>query len=221
MRRLAPLALLAFPLLAACPSGKLEDAMPYCEDTRTAIAPDEATALGITANDVLAGLPAEETTTFRYVDGASTDLTIAFTPDAQAYFVDSVAVYPETDGPVPAIAVVCDDRIEFDGTLAFATADGAFAESLAVTLAATADAANIREELDLDALTGTFDIEPFVDAEDYDALAAWIDVSFVAGQSQGKVEGQASGEDECADGDECTAWAQVVEVGTWDAATDG
>jgi hypothetical protein len=220
MTRLAPRFLLAFPLLAACPATTPEDAMPYCEDTRTEIAPDEATALGITANDVLAGLPAEETATFRYVDGGSTALTVAFTPGAQAYFVESVEVYPETDGPSPAIAVVCDDRIEIDGSLAFATADGAFAESLAATLTATADALALREELDLDALVGSFAIEPFVTAEDYDAVEAWISIRFVDGQSEGAVEGQASGTSACDDEAECTAWAENVEVGDWSNAAE-
>lgn len=214
------LTVLPLALLAACPAEQVEDGMPYCEETRTAIALDEATAIGIPANDVLAGIPAEETRVFRYKDGGTTDLTIHFASDAQAYFVDSVEVYPETDGPMPDIAVICDDRIEFDGTLAFATADGAFAESLAVTLAATAENVSIHKELDLDALAGTFDIVPFVTGEDWDEVKAWIDVSFVAGQGQGKVEGQASGEDACENGDACTAWAELVEVGTWDAATD-
>lgn len=212
---LAPLA-----LLTGCPTfgEKPADEGPHCEDTKTPIGFDEVTALGFSANDKLAEVPMEEAATFVYADGTTTDLTVGFAPAEGAYFVDSEAVYPE-DGPSIDIAVICDDRIEVEGMFAFATADGAFSESFASVLAATAESLGIYQELDLDHLNGTFAIEPFVDAEGYDDVRAWISASFAAGQSRGSVEGQASGEDECS-GDECSAWATSVPVGTWDAAAD-
>lgn len=217
--RLFPAAF-ALALLSACPVDNKGETGPYCEDTKTDIALDEVTPIGITAADVIADAAAEETAVFTYVDDATTDLTLGFVAGTGARFVDSEAVYPETDGPQPAIAVICDDRIEVDGTFSFATADGAFAESFSSVLNATAERTYISQALDLDGLAGTFDLVPFVDAEDYDALEAWIDVVFTDGVSAGAVNGQASGEDECADADECTAWATNVEVGTWGPASE-
>lgn len=214
MSRFLALSLLA---LVGCPSKEALDEGPHCEDTPTDIALDEANALGFTAAEVLATLPTSESTELAYEDLSTTTLDIAFAPGSAARFVDSEAVYPE--GMTTDIGVICDDRLEVDGTLHFFTGDGAFAEELAVTLTAPSLAdAGIWEELDLDGLSGTFDIEPFVDATDYDTLKAWISVAFGGGVSTGAVEGQASGQDDCEDGDTCTAWAESVAVGTWPSA---
>lgn len=205
-------------VLTACPDGGKADEGPHCEDTRTPIAFDEVTSLGFSANDKLAGVPLEEATRLLYADGVATDLTVGFAPAEGAYFVDSEAVYPE-GGMTTDIGVICEDRIEVEGMLAFATADGAFSESFASTLSASADSVSVHQELDLDGLNGSFDIVPFVQSEDYDALSAWIDVRFQDGASVGTISGQASGEDECT-GDECTAWAESVEVAEWPIADE-
>ncbi|MFN7146543.1 MAG: hypothetical protein ACK4YP_22400 [Myxococcota bacterium] len=208
------------PLLAltACPAGRPADEGPHCEDTRTAIAFDEVTPLGFSANDKLAGVPLEEATRLLYADGVATDLTVGFAPAEGAYFVDSEAVYPE-GGVTTDIAVMCEDRIEVEGMFVFATADGAFSESFASTLSASAESVSVHQELDLDGLNGSFDLAPYVQAEDYDALAAWIDVSFHDGASVGSISGQASGEEECT-GDACSAWAESVAVGEWPVADE-
>lgn len=205
-------------VLTACPAGRPADEGPHCEDTRTGIASDELTPLGFSVDDVLAGVPLEEATRLVYADGTSTDLTVGFARAAGAYFVDSEAVYPE-GGVTTDIAVICEDRIEVEGMFPFATADGAFSESFASTLFATAESVSIHEVLELDNLNGSFDLVPFVQAEDYDALSAWIDVQFVDGASRGTISGQASGEDECS-GDECSAWAESVEVAEWPVAEE-
>lgn len=210
--RALPLLLL---VLTACPPRGNDEGV-HCEDTPRDIAMDEVTPIGRTAEDVIAQVPVEEATTLGYADGATTPLTLGFAPAGTARFVDSEAVYPE-GGEVPAIAVICDDRIEADGVFTFATEDGAFAESFDAPVAATESAITLNVELDLDGLSGTFRIEPFVQAEDYDELRAWIDVRFAEGASSGSVAGQASGEEEC-DGDDCAAWAEQVPVGTWPPA---
>ncbi len=210
MRAFLPLVLLSGCGLLDKPA----DEGPHCEDTRTPIAFDEATPLGFTADEVLALVPMDESSVLLYSDGTSTDLQLGFAPAEGAYFVDSEAVYPE-GGEQMDIAVICEDRVEIEGMFAFATADGAFAESFASVLSATAERVSIRQEIDLDNLNGTFDLVPFVDAEDYDTLKAWIDVSYSEGASSGAVSGQASGQEECADGEECTAWAENVDVATW------
>jgi hypothetical protein len=208
---------LAALLLPACVFEKAADEGPYCEDQPSDVALEDATDLGFSAADVLAGIPAEEAVVFTYADGSATELSLAFTPAGTARFVTSEAVYPDSGGESPAIGVVCDDRVELDGRLSFHTADGAFAELLDVVVAATAERVFVNEELALDALFGTFDITPFVQSTDYDALKAWLDISFADGASAGAVSGQASGEDECEAGDACSAWAENVAVGSWPA----
>lgn len=218
VKSLLPLVL----LLAACPTVEkpddgLDSEGPHCEDTSTAITFDEVTALGFSAADVLLSVPTAQTTEFAYVDDRSAVLDLGFTPGPTAWFVASEAVYPDSGEESPAIGVECEDRVEIDGTFTFTTDDGAFAESFASTVAATGSAVTLRQELDLDALAGTFDLAFYVQSSDWDELAAWIDVVFVGGASSGAVSGQASGEDECEDGEECTAWAEMVEVGSWSA----
>ncbi len=141
-------------------------------------------------------------------------------PGTTARFVESVAVYPDRGGSMEAIGVVCDNRLEIDGSLTFATGDGAFDETFASVLLATADAVRVYEELELDGLTGSFDITPFVDTTDYDALSAWLDVRFADGASSGVIEGQASGEDDCSGSDDCSAWATAVPVAAWPIAEE-
>jgi hypothetical protein len=116
---------------------------------------------------------------------------------------------------------MCDDRVEVDGVLHFVTDDGAFAETRTTVLAATTESVGIDETLDLDALAGSFHLPSFVTADDYDAPSAWISVDYLGGRGTGVVEGQASGEDECADADECSAWAESVPVGSWPSAEQG
>jgi hypothetical protein len=213
---------LVLPVLPACTTETQDTSvMPYCEDTPAVIGFDDATDLGITAAGALANVPATEDVAFAWADGSTTTLTLGFTPGAEARYVTSEAVYPATDGPSPAIAVICEDRLEVDGTLSFATADGAFGERFASVVAATASAVTLYEALDLDALAGSFDIAPFVDAADYDTLSAWIDVSFSGGTSSGAVSGQASGQDDCAaSSDDCAAWAERVDVASWATTAD-
>lgn len=210
-------ALLPLLLLTGCPNSTLDEG-PHCEETSTAIGLTDATALGFTAEEVLASIPATQASELEYADGTTTPLALSFAAAADARFVDSEAVYPEGDGMMPAIDVMCEDYIAIDVTFGFATEDGAFAESFDSTIAAFADSTSLNQELDLAALAGTFDLVPFVTAEDYDALKAWISVSFAEGVSTGEVVGQASGEDECEDTSNCTAWAEMVPVGVWPTA---
>ncbi|MDP2312190.1 MAG: hypothetical protein Q8P41_04740 [Pseudomonadota bacterium] len=217
MRHAFPLTLLALLVpLAGCPGDKVNEG-PSCESASTELALDEVTVLGFSAADVLVNLAPHEDAVLTWADGTVTDLSLDFAPGATARFIDLTEVPPTGSGPTPAIAIVCDDYVEIDVGLGFATADGAFAEDLATLMGATAaDTAWIDEPLDLEALAGTFDLVPFVDAEDWDELSASIRVDLAAGApTSGVISGVASGEDECAEGDECTAWATQVPVGTW------
>ncbi len=193
--------------------------MPYCDDTRTELALDAVTPLGFSGADLVAGIPATETATLTWADDATTALTLTFAPGDRATHVDSEAVYPE-GGEGPAIGIECPDRVEVGGGFTFTTADGAFAESWEVAVRGTEPAPLLRVELDLDGLSGTFDLVPFVTAEGWDDLSAAIEVSWADGASAGVIEGQASGSGPCEDDDDCTAWSESVDVAAWGAASE-
>ncbi len=204
--------------LVACTGTTLPgDEYPYCAETATVVALDEVTPLGRSAADILAGIPASEQTSFEYADAPESALDLGFTAGSEARFVDSEAVYPE-GGEQIDIAVICEDRIEIDGVLAFSTADGVFAETLDVVLTSSAEGTGIYESLDLENMGGSFDILDFVSTPGVTDLGAWISVTFVDGHSSGVVEGQATRGDPDCTGDECSVSAEMIEVGGWSAA---
>lgn len=209
----------ALPLVAllGCPNNGREDLDgPHCEDTPTAVALDEVTDLGFTAQALLDLATGAHDETFRWArDGSTTPLALAVTYGAgEARFVDSEPVYPE-GGEQPAIGVICDDRVEVDVTVSFATDDGAFTEVLDLALTAVAgDRVEMVESLDPDGLVGTYDMSVDITEPTYDARSLWLRGAFTAEGASGEVSGQVSGEDECS-GDTCSAWASEVAVGTW------
>lgn len=201
------------PLLGCAP--KPADG-PYCAQTVTDVALGEVTPIGVDAATVLADLPAAEDATLVYADAATTALALRYTPGDTARFVDQEAVYPE-GGTTIDIAVICEDYVAVDVEMGLTTDDGVFAESLATELQAGEDGVgHIRQELDLGNLGGSFDISAWTTASDWTDASGWVEATLDGdGTTRGVVSGQVSGEDPCESGDECTAWAQNVEVGTW------
>ncbi len=207
-------------LAVACASrGPLDEGV-HCEDQATEIGFDDPTALGFTANELLAGIPATETAALRWADDTTATLSLGWTAGSVARFVDSEAVYPDDGEEHTLMAAICDDRVEVDGLLVLATDDGAFDETFSLTVAGSTPDAAVSIPLDLEQLGGTFELEPFVEADDYDELSASIRISWAAGASAGVIEGQASGGEDCEDGDTCTAWAELVEVAEWGAPAE-
>lgn len=114
-----------------------------CEETRTPLAADEATPEGTLPSALIAAVGGERATTLAYdATGATTALTLAVTwTDGAIVWVDGTAAWvgdePEDSG-APDDAPDCEDRLEVAVTLAFTTADGAFAEALDAVLVGTA-----------------------------------------------------------------------------------
>lgn len=147
--------------------------------------------------------------------GGTTPLTLLIDEIDEARFVDSEAVYPE-EGVFPAIGIECPDRVELDATGHFTTDDGAFAEVFATTLSATAaEVTTFSAVLDATTLQGSYDATLDVDEPDVATLDVVIDAAFDAAGSHGLVHTVATGEEECTDDNECTAWAADIEVGIW------
>jgi hypothetical protein len=203
--------------LVGCDDGRGgEDTGPSCEDHEAPVTLDESTALGFTAHDLVDLVTPEFHGPLTWADETTTTLDLVIVSTGEAWFVDSEVVPGEGDQQ-PAIWPICDDRVEIAVTIQFTTEDGAFAESWDDRVAGTsATEAHWAHELDLDALGGDFDLVPFVDAEDYDELRAFVNgaVSAETGSS-GRISGQASGSEDCDPGDPCSSWAEEVDVATW------
>lgn len=207
---------LAWMLLSACdPNKDGLDEGPSCEETPSEVALDEVTPLGFAASSVLARLPATETVPLIWATGEQTELSLAFRPADVAQYIDSEAVYPE-GGTVPAIGIICDDYVQVAVQFDLATVDGAFDETFDGKLRASSeDGGEIRQELDLEGLTGTFDINAFTDTEDYDDRSAWVTITVGDLSTIGVIEGQVSGSEPCDEGDTCSAWAEQVDIASW------
>jgi hypothetical protein len=204
--------------LLACELGqKTEGDGPYCEDTRATLAPEALSALGFSANDLLPLAEGDFSETLIYKDQSSTTLSLSFTPDLSAVaFVDSEAVYPESEGGYATdIGVICDDRLEVGGTLSFSTADGLFADVFTGVLSAM-EAATASMSIDLmeQDSAGTFEPESYP-TDVYDSMNMSLVATWNAGGSNGAISGSTLHDEGC-DGDVCSASSEGLEVGSWE-----
>lgn len=208
---------LLFPLLVACKGEKDASDGASCEDTLTPLSLEEISVLGFAPGDLLTLAEGSHAETLRWARGGETLVEIGLTyEDGDARFVDSEPVYPEDGDSSAAIWIECPDRVEVDVSITFVTEDGAFDELWACPLQGeVVEMATFRQELDVDALGGTYDMDQDITEPDYDQRSAWVSGRFTAEGTTGEVMGQVSGEEECQDGDTCSAWAGEVPIGSW------
>lgn len=201
-------------LLIACEPGPEPNVQyPYCQDAAVALAPDEVSPLGFSGEDWLAAVSGSFTAAGTWtVDGATTDVTVEVVPTGTVSFVDSEPVYP-TEGTVPAIGVVCEDRMEVSADVTVTTADGAFAEAFSGPFTGMTGAeGTARAELDPEALTGTWTTTGY-DTSAADVVRLAVDVhtgSAPSGAVSLHTEGSSSGT-----GSTGTAWAAQETVLQW------
>lgn len=196
-------------------TGLLDSSGPSCEDTPTAIDLDEATALGVSGQDLLDLAGAVPETELYWVDGgAVTGLSIGVSYAGEARWVISEEVPCTGPGDCPAIAVICDDRLEVDVAVTFATDDGAFDETWAATLSSTdGQTATFSAAIDPDALGGTWTPES-LDPDQYDSFSVSASGRFDEGGPSGAISAQGTG----TDGD--VAWAENIEIARWPASDE-
>lgn len=201
--------------LTACDDGgQTGDEGAHCDPVEsTTLGLDDDSPLGFSGADVLAVAGGEHTSTLRWAIGGTTALTVDVVHDGTVKFVE----YEWVDDSGQDIAALdCGDQLELGVTVSFATADGAFDESFVTRLDAVAgDAASLFEELDLDDLTGTYEVTTETDTSDYDDVTAWLTVDFAAAGWSGTVEGQGSGTD--GSGPDGTAYAEGFDIAEWPA----
>jgi hypothetical protein len=124
-----------------------------CLDTRTAVAPEQETALGFAASHVLGFVEGRHVAVLTWPDSSTT--TVTFTVEsAEAYFVESVS----DPGFQLDIYIECSNHLQIDTAATFVTADGRIdhhwsdlvfrADDASLVLAAT--------NLELDSLGGNY-----------------------------------------------------------------
>ncbi|MGK4003250.1 hypothetical protein WMF31_11545 [Sorangium sp. So ce1036] len=186
-----------------------------CEDQKQPIGEADVSPLGFSASEVLASIAGERTAPLTWANGGSTTVTVLVGAPTAVRFVESTRVEDsDPSGVEPAFAVDCSDHLEIDVPLSFATADGAFAESLQVTLRATeAGTARFHHEFDLAALEGSYEVTE-VDPSAYKEVSVYlrgtIGESAVTGEIDGTAESHPSGS-----GPDATVSATLFEVATF------
>jgi hypothetical protein len=215
----ATLLLLTLPLAGCLREPPGDDGGQFGEESgagclgvdRVPLGDDEASPLGFAPRAVL-DLAVDQTVPLAWADGAATDLGLAPDRDGEAVFVDYEWVtWGDAAAAEPALDPYCPDRVELPFVVGFATADGAFAESLSVVLgASTADLAE--GAVSPAAYDGTFDPWTFApEGATYDAVSGWIELQFGAEGASGRVTGQG----EQVDGE--VASAESFDVATFGA----
>jgi hypothetical protein len=189
--------------------------VPSCIATPSSVDSADATALGYSADDLIAQLGAATTQTLIWVgDASETTLTVELIGGAgDVRFIDN-----EVDGGGDTGESACEDSLEVDTNITFSTADGVFAETWAVTLHSYAvDSASFTQDLDAAALVGTFDKWDYADATaDYESLGAEMSFSLVPDGGSGEVTLKGSGwEDADCRSEGCIAWDSRETAATW------
>ena len=216
------LSLLAFFSLAACfgddpdggDTGAPEPAggMPYCEETASVAISGDDDALGRTADAFVAALPAEAAASAEWADGSLSGLTLSVVVDEESLrLVSQEVVYPDTDGPVPSIAVDCPTYVAVDASVVISTEDGRLSEALPVSFQReeymdSEAVALARFALDPDGLSGSLDLADFADTAAYDETSLDMDIIV----QEAAVAGTLSGIGTAEDGD--VAFAEFIEV---------
>lgn len=204
-------------LLLGCGDGtKDETDGPSCDRTETALTIDESTPLGFSAGELLTWLEGTDVVPFTLAgDSADRDVEIVVASDGVYTWVDQEEAPSTGGGMEPAIGVVCEDSVEVGATVGFTTSTGEFAESWAVTLAASASgAARATVDVELDEVEGSYAPEASaIEGCDETGLSFTLAFAEVAGPN-----GEVYLLCEATDGD--TASMSQDLVGSWAGGTE-
>lgn len=194
MRSVTALLCTALFPLTACGDlfgkGSSDQYVVGCEETTEVIDPDETTSLGWSGADMLALVAGTWSESFVWErDGSAEAMTLtAAEVAAEVRFIDSTQILGDGPGYDPATYKGCAGQIEVDVPITFATASGAFDESLSGTLSlADADEVSLSAPLDPLAMTGTYDVGTDLPEVDLADVELWLSASFSADISDGVV----------------------------------
>ncbi|MEJ7733021.1 MAG: hypothetical protein WKG00_27965 [Polyangiaceae bacterium] len=183
------------------------------EVVSTPLALDEVSTLGFSAADALPTLEGPRTETLLWAKGGDTVLSLeALYVGGETRLVESE--YRSYGQTTPELD--CPPAIEIDLDLDFATADGQFAETWQATARAdSAQSASFFHDIDLGALTGTYQVTE-VDPADYDSVSVFASVVFSGQAASGSLSGQATfSESDRTGDDDGTVGAELFEVASF------
>jgi len=218
-----------FLLLFACPDSRQNDAdasgMPYCDETSQSIARDDASGIGIPASNLLDALPFAEDLALSWEEGVEDSLSWSFEADESSLaLVLSEAVYPETNGPVPAIDVECSDYLSVAGTLSLASADGRLQEALEINLKISGGGhlsegplAIVSEELGIDDLEGAIEPGDYIELAEYDTVSLHLGGEIYFAEEMLEFVGQLRARGEKTDGQ--FAMMESFDIAYWGPAS--
>jgi hypothetical protein len=188
-----------------------------CQPVKTlSLQLDEASPLGFTGDQALAGIEGEWTRTLTWAEGGTTDVVVivAYAGDGTVEWQDREWVEEGQQVQPAAELGDCVDVLELPISIDFTTADGAFAETwTGVALAETTTFATHFHELDLATLEGSYQLTS-VDPGDFDSVRAWVDMTFEDSWVLGDIEAQRTTTDDSAGGDG-TASAETIPIATF------
>ncbi len=211
------IALASTPVLSSCERGDANQSAEGagCDETVTLLAQDEDSPLGFSADDILDFAEAAHEEILGYPSGEATWLTVTISYDAgEIRFVDSEPAEVEGDSEVQLAAPYCEDRLEIEARVTFATDDGLFDEQQETVLSMTnPDVVSFFLSLAPEELGGTYQLEVPPGAEDYDEVEIMIDGLVDRDDTEGTISAQFSGSEE-GDG-EGVAWATNMLIGEW------
>ena len=220
------LSFLLFTLACSDPNNNDADAsgMPYCDETSQSIARDDDSGIGIPASDFLDALPFAEDLSLKWAEELDDSLTWSFAADESTLaLVETEAVYPETDGATPAIAVDCHDYISIGGTLSLASGDGRLEEELEITIqlfggssGGEGPLAIVSEVLDVGDLQGALDVSDYLDPSEYDSMDLRLGGEIYFGEEMLEFVGQLRVRGEVTNGD--LALLESADIATWGPA---
>lgn len=216
-----PIGLCALALVACKPEKNTGDtgADLSCSEDVTQLSVEQDSPLGFAARDINTLTSGDHDATLTWAQGGTTGLRVRATyADGDIRYIER-ALEGGGDAELTDTAgadELCPDTLEIDIDLTLETDDGALDEKWAATLVATAaDSAAFSYTFDPLDLNGTYDVATDLDVTDYDTLegvaAGTIDLS----GTTGTLSGQASGQEDCPEGDECSAWSSRFEIGSW------
>lgn len=209
---------LTVPALSGCSQDTGTENGLSCKETRSAIALGESTALGFSAQDALNYLESSYEATLTWADGTTTAVTMSIDDrDGDIEFVDQ-EVDNSSSGQEEYQAdamIMCEDFVSIPVTVTFATADGKFNESWALSMQVTqADQATFYHEVLPDGFTGSYALQSLNPA-DFDEVKVTFTLNFAPQSATGSVYEFGSKAEAGNDG---VASATQEEVATWATA---
>jgi len=146
---------------------------PSCDEVETAVPSDSTTSLGFTPAEVAMSMPLSSTVGLEWADGTVDCLHYSLQLDQDsARDVASTPAEFQGTGPVPTIAVECNDYVAIDGTLMMSTPGGEISQEIDITMI-------YQQDLGSDEVTAGFGMQSIVLEGTYDPSNGQDDVEYL------------------------------------------